>query len=126
MLLKIIPTGLLQRYLSEVPKGLQEAFDSLEDAELSTPDYSFYTSVASVYSSKIEGEEIDLDSYIKHKRDGIPFNPNYIQKIDDLYLANTFAQTNNLNQSNIKEVHKLLANNLLSKTWQGRYRSQNM
>lgn len=126
MLLKIIPTKLLKQYLREVPNGLQEALVSLKDAELSTPDFSFYTSVASVYSSKIEGEEIDLDSYIKHKRDGISFQPDYTRKIDDLYLAYTYAQTNKLNESNITEAHKLLANNLLSKTWQGKFRSQNM
>ncbi len=126
MQLKIIPTELLEQYLQAMPKGLQEAFDSLEDAEISTPDFSFYISVASVFSSKIEGEEIDLDSYIKHKRDGITFNPDYTKKIDDLYLAYTFAHANQLNESNIKEAHKLLANNLLSKSWQGRYRSQNM
>lgn len=126
MHLKILPTELLQQYLQKVPDGLQEAFDSLKDAEISTPDFSFYTSVASVFSSKIEGEEIDLDSYIKHKRDGISFQPDYTRKIDDLYEAYSFAQTNSLNESNIKEVHKLLANNLLSKTWQGRFRSQNM
>ncbi|WP_315823448.1 hypothetical protein [Paraflavitalea speifideaquila] len=51
----------------------------------------FYTSVASVYSSKIEGESIELDSYIKHKRFHIEFQPDYTCKIDDLYLAYQFA-----------------------------------
>lgn len=60
--LQIIPTDLLESYLEQVPKTLQASFDALEDAEISTDSFSFYTSVSSVFSSKIEGEDIELDS----------------------------------------------------------------
>ena len=126
MELQIIPTNLLTNYLSNIPVDLQKAFDSLQDAELSTPDFSFYTSVASVFSSKIEGENIDLDSYIKHKRDGIPFKPDYTKKIDDLYYAYMFAQENTLNEDNVKKAHKTLSRHILTNAWQGKYRAQNM
>lgn len=55
--LQIVPNTLLATYLERVPKGLQAAFDALQDAEISTPDFSFYTSVSSVFSSKIEREK---------------------------------------------------------------------
>ncbi|MET4080379.1 Fic family protein [Pedobacter sp. UYP30] len=119
-------TDLLSEYLLAVAKNLQCAFDQLYEAELSTPKFSFYTSVAAVFSSKIEGEKIELDSYIKHKRDGIPFLPDYTKKIDDLYYAYIFAQQSELNENNVKEAHKLLSKHLVSATWQGKYRSQNM
>ena len=67
-----------------MPKNLQANFNALHEAEISTSTFSFYTSVASVFSSKIEGEEIELDSYIKHKKFGIEFLPDYTKKIDDL------------------------------------------
>jgi Fic family protein len=124
--LKIIPTDLLAAYLEQVPKGLQTAFDALHDAEISTENFSFYTSVSSVFSSKIEGEEIELDSYIKHKKFGIEFLPDYTQKINDLYNAYTFAGTNALNAQNIAEAHKLLSKHILPKTRQGKFRNQNM
>ncbi len=41
---------------------------------------------------KIEGEEIELDSYIKHKNFGIKFLADYTKKIDDLYNAYQFAK----------------------------------
>lgn len=126
MALHIIQTDLLEQYLQEVPKGLQHAFDGLKDAELSTPHFNFYTSVASVFSSKIEGETIELDSYIKHKRDGIAFQPDYTKKIDDLYNTYLFAQQNPLNENTVKEAHKLLSKHLVATAWQGRYRIQNM
>ncbi len=126
MELKIIHNTLLERYLEVLPKGLQTAFDALTDAELSTPNFSFYTSVASVFSSKIEGENIELDSYIKHKRDGISFQPDYTKKIDDLYEAYVFAQNNKLTEENVKAVHKLLSKHIVATAWQGKYRHQNM
>lgn len=65
--LQIVPTHLIEEYKKVVSaNALLTSFNQLEDAELSTKEFSFYTSVASVYSSKIEGETIELDSYIKH------------------------------------------------------------
>jgi hypothetical protein len=61
--LPILSNDLLPDYLEKVSNGLKEAFDALKDAEISTDAFSFYTSVASVFSSKIEGEAIELDSY---------------------------------------------------------------
>jgi Fic family protein len=123
---KIIPTSLLPVYRESAPANLEVLFEALQDAELSSDTFSFYTSVASVFSSKIEGEEIELDSYIKHKKFGVQFQPDYTKKIDDLYNAYTFAKTNKLNKANISKAHKLLAQNILAQEMQGKLRQQNM
>lgn len=124
--LQIIPTNLLETYLKQVPKTLQTSFNALEDAEISTDTFSFYVSVSSVYSSKIEGETIELDSYIKYKKFGIEFLPDYTKKIDDLYNAYIFAKNNELNKENISEAHKLLSKHIVATNWQGKFRNQNM
>lgn len=124
--LQIIPFDLLSDYLERVPNGLQAAFEALQDAEISTDTFSFYTSASSVFSSKIEGEDIELDSYIKHKKFGVEFLPDYTQKIDDLYDAYAFAQTNELNEKNIAEAHKLLSKHIVANNWQGKFRNHNM
>lgn len=126
MELQIIYSELIEQYLKQIPNGLEKEFRELKDAELSTPSFSFYTSVASVFSSKIEGENIEIDSYIKHKRDGFSFQPDYTKKIDDLYNAYLFAQQNPLNETNVKEAQKLASNNIVDQLWQGKYRMQNM
>lgn len=126
MKLEIIPASLLSAYLEHVPRNLQAHFDALHDAEISTDTFSFYTSVASVYSSKIEGEDIELDSYIKHKAMGMEFKPDYTKKTDDLYNAYTFAKQHTLNQQNICKVHALLAANFVEESKLGKYRSHNM
>lgn len=120
--MKIISKILLEDYKKNFPKGLEDLFDSLHDAEISNDSFSFYTSVASVFSSKIEGEEIELDSYVKHKRFGIEFLPDYTKKIDDLYNAYSFAKINSLNKENIAEAHKLLAKHIVLKQLQGKHR----
>ena len=124
--LQIIPTNLLEEYLNQVPSTLQEIFDTLKDAEISTVNFNFYVSVSSVFSSKIEGEIIDLDSYVKHKKFGIEFLPDYTKKIDDLYNAYIYGKNNALNPDNVSLAHKLLSKHLVATNWQGKFRNQNM
>ncbi len=124
--LNIIPITLLEAYKHQVGDDLDALFDQLKDAEISTGTFSFYTSVSSVFSSKIEGEDIELDSYIKHKKFGIEFLPDYTRKIDDLYNAYLFAQGNPLNKKNIVKAHQLLSKHILAKAYQGKIRAHNM
>ena len=123
--LQIIKTDLLPAYLEAVGE-LHLKFEALHDAEISTDTFSFYTSVASVFSSKIEGEDIELDSYIKHKGMGMEFQPDYTRKIDDLYDAYLFAQQNLLTPENVAQAHKLLSRNIVKTSQQGKLRTQNM
>jgi Fic family protein len=126
MELMIFKTELLPEYLRFVPGDMKKSFEALHDAELSTTTFSFYTSVSSVYSSKIEGEPIELDSYVKYKRFGIEFQPDYTKKIDDLYNAYQYAQENALDERTVTEMHKLLGKHILPETSLGKFRSQNM
>ncbi len=123
---KILPVDLLARYCQEVDERQLLHYKNLKDSELSIKNFSFYTSVSAVFSSKIEGEDIELDSYIKHKRFGIQFKPDYTRKIDDLYNAYLFAQKNPINEVNIGQAHQLLTKNILPKNRQGKIRASMM
>jgi Fic family protein len=122
----ILPTGLLEEYLQLFDPGLQQKFSALIDSELSASDFSFYTSVSAVFSSKIEGEDIELDSFIKHKKWGVAFLPDHTQKIDDLYDAYQYAQQSHLNELNIANVHSLLSKHILQEFRRGKIRTVNM
>ncbi len=124
--LNIIPNSLLQQYVDTFHLSIKQDFENLNDSELSIDTFSFYTSVSAVFSSKIEGEPIELDSYIKHKRFDVEYLPDYTRKIDDLYDAYLFAQKNVLNQKNIELVHSQLTKHFLKKTKQGKVRVSNM
>lgn len=124
--LQIIPSNLLFNYCKSVPEDLKLSFDSLKDADLSSENFDFYISVSSVFSSKIEGEQIELDSYVKHKKFGVEFSPDYTKKIDDLYNAYVFAKENEINLENLSKAHQLLSKHLVADNWHGKYRKQNM
>ncbi|CAN5176653.1 hypothetical protein BH09BAC1_BH09BAC1_25850 [soil metagenome] len=123
--LRILPTTLLDHYKAAVQVGLLEAHAQLQDSELSVDAFSFYTSVSAVYS-KIEGESIELDSYVKHKRFGIEYLPDYTQKIDDLYNAYQFAKTTTCNKGNVTLAHAILTKHILPEQQQGMIRTSNM
>lgn len=124
--LHIIPADLLKQYKFHLDNHVQENFDGLHDSELSMDTFSFYTSVSAVFSSKIEGENIDLDSYIKHKRFAAHFSPDYTRKIDDLYGAYLYAGQHKLNGPNLFKALALLTNHILHKARQGKIRTGNM
>lgn len=124
--LKILPTALLAPYCEKVSANLLQKYLHLEDSQLSIDTFSFYTSVSAVFSSKIEGEDIELDSYVKHKRFGIEYLPDYTKKIDDLYNAYQFAKQEKCNAKNILRAHNTLTVHILPESRRGRIRKGNM
>lgn len=124
--LQILPTALLKEYEEALPKDLHEKIAALHDAEISTDSFSFYTSVSVMASSKIEGEQMEVDSYIKHKMLNIEYLEDLVQKPNDLYQAYIMAQQNELNKTNFLNAHKILATHLLAKNKQAVCRKSNM
>ncbi len=124
--IKILPTNYLEKYkkkLSDTPDNLLR---NMEKKKIQVDYFQFYNSVSSVYSSKIEGEDIDFDSFFKHKFMNIKFKPDYTKKADDLYSAYEFILKNKLSGQNIINVHKIISNNLLPKDQQGFIRNNPM
>jgi Fic family protein len=124
--LKIISTNLFEEYISQVDKNLSSYLYSLSNSESSTHNFNFYTSVSAIASSKIESETLDIDSYVKHKLLNIEYQPNLLEKPNDLYNAYVFAQNNNLTSENFLMVHRILTKHLLPENKQGTYRKSNM
>jgi len=123
---EILSTELLEEYCKKISDTFLQKYQRLEESELSIDTFSFYTSVSAVFSSKIEGENIELDSYVKHKRFGIEFLPDYTRKIDDLYNAYQFAKTSACNAENISNIQKILTQHILPESRQGKIRTGNM
>ena len=125
--LQIIPVGLLEDYkLTIVNCQLSIKFDALKDAEISTDSFSFYTSVSAIASSRIEGEPMEVDSYVKHKMLNIKYLPDLVQKPNDLYNTYLYAQKKSLTKIHFLKAHALLATHLLPKSKQGVCRKVNM
>jgi Fic family protein len=124
--MKIIPEILLEDYKKNFPQGLEDKFHALHDAEISNESFSFYTSVSVMASSKIEGEALEIDSYVKHKMLNIEYLNDLVEKPNDLYKAYIFAQKNKLTLNNFFKAHEIISEHLLPEIKRGVYRNSNM
>jgi len=117
--LEIVSNDLLTEFKGKID------FNPLENLKLKSEEkipfdyFSFYNSVSSVYSSKIEGENIEADSYMKHKFLNVRYEGDYTKKADDLFEAYEFSQNKKLNKKNVLKAHKILSQNLLSANQRG-------
>lgn len=101
-------------------------FSALEQIKLEPHSFTFYTSVSVMSSSKIEGEPMEVDSYVKHKMLDIEYLPELTEKPNDLYQAYIFANENSLNQTNFVKAHQLISAHLLPNIQQGAIRKTEM
>ena len=123
---KILTDKLLDDYTKAVRESPLDKINNIKKLEIPVDYFQFYKSVSSVYSSKIEGEDIDFDSYFKHKFLKVKFKPDYTRKADDLYSAYDFIDSNTLTLENVQKTHSILSKNLLPKSQQGLIRNNPM
>lgn len=103
---------------NQIP-GLIARFDFSGDK--STFDY--LTKASAVYSSNIEGNSVDLNSYMNYELSKEKFKVGKeVEEIEQLIKAYEFAQTNPLDETNFLHTHKILSKTLLIKSKQGKYR----
>jgi len=126
MTLQILSDHLLDQFKTEFSTRLDDVIDSLDKIETPVDYFRFYNAISSVYSSKIEGEEIDFDSYFKHKFLNVNYHPDYTRKSDDLFNAYEFIFKYTVNLKNLKSSHAILTSNLLPASHQGFIRTNPM
>jgi Fic family protein len=126
MNLQILSEHLLEEFKAVFLNSLDLIIDGLDKLETPVDYFRFYNSISTVYSSKIEGEEIDFDSYFKYKFLNVDFQPDYTKKSDDLFKAYEFIFKNKLTFENLKSAHSILSANLLPVSQQGFIRTNPM
>ncbi len=109
----------MKRIGNEISR-LIENFDFSED----NGDFEYLTKASAVYSSNIEGNSIDLNSFMNYELSKEKFKPGKeIEEIENLVKAYKFAQQNKLNETNLLACHKILSETLLIKSKKGKYRT---
>ena len=111
--MKIISDILLDQFRAEINFSPVDIMNGLADEEIALDYFDFNNSVSSVYSSRIEGEKIELDSYLKHRFQNVEFLPDLTKTVDDLFNAYVFIKDQPLNRKNIFEAHGILSANIL-------------
>ena len=124
--LKIIYEDLKEEFIQLVDFEPISLLGEKRQEQLPVDYFQFYNSVSSVYSSKIEGENIDFDSFFKHKFMKVPYQPDYTKRSDDLYSAYEFILKHPLIPKNIFKSHEILSRHLLPKDQRGKIRNNPM
>lgn len=125
-IMKILRHTYFEQYKQQLQVDLGNSLNEVKEIELTQKTFTFYTSVAVISSSRIEGEKMELDSYVKHKMQNIEYLPGLLEKPNDLFQAYLFARDNKLNKENFLQSHVLLSKHLLPEKWRGIYRKNEM
>ena len=122
----MINDRLKSAFLSHVDFDLQERLREKASEQLPVDYFAFYNSVSSVYSSKIEGENIDFDSFFKHKFLNVEYNPDYTKRSEDLFNAYEYILQHDFTPNRIATAHSLISQHLLPPPQQGKVRNNPM
>jgi len=114
----------LNQYQNLIGNQIDKLVELFDFAERRT-DLGYKTQASAVYSSNIEGNSIDLNSYMNYKLSQEKFKPQKeIQEIENLVVAYEYGQSNPLTEKNFLQCHKIFAKTLVIKSKQGKYRDE--
>lgn len=113
-------------YISLLDVDIKTFVGEIKEKEWTVENFRFYTAVSVMSSSKIEGETLEIDSYLKHKLQNIEYLPNLTEKPNDLFEAYEFARNNTLTTTNIFKAHTIATTHLLPPSQRGLLRKGNM
>lgn len=122
--LAILKTDYLPLYRLQQRYTLDKHTKKLTERTLNFDDFRFYLTAAAVYSSQIEGNHIDLDSYMKYNESGMNTQGKSFLEIKDLIDAYQFAAKNTLTAQNVLAAHALLSARFLDEIWRGNIRTE--
>jgi Fic family protein len=123
---KLLNKNLLSTYASLLEIDLANSFALFQKREWTPENFKFATAVSVMSSSRIEGESLEVDSYVKHKVLNIEYLPNLTEKPNDLYVAYEFARDHELSLAHFLQAHRLATQNLLPEAHRGTVRKGNM
>jgi Fic family protein len=85
--------------------------------------FDYLTKASAVYSSNIEGNSIDLNSFMNYELSKEKFKiGKEIEEIENLIKAYEYAQKNRLTEANLLNCHEIFSETLLIKSKRGKYR----
>lgn len=113
-------------YLSLIDVNIQKCFNDLQETEWNLANFKYFTAVSVMSSSRIEGEQLEIDRYVKHKVLNVEYLPNLTEKPNDLYKAYEFARDHKLTIENLSEAHAIATIHLLPEAQRGNIRTGNM
>lgn len=120
--MKLLSDRHKEAFLGSIDFDVEGKFSSLTKKEA---DFEYLQEVSAVYSSNIEGNPMDVNSFMNSKTPSGP-KPKEFREIVDLKNAYEFAQKNSLVEENLLKTHEILAKLFVSKGNCGVYRQDSV
>jgi Fic family protein len=121
--LQLVSSEYLEAYSLQCTVDWQEASRKLQaKAVFSVEDFEYYLLASSLYSSKIEGNTLDVNSFFRNRDQKGIFKKKEVQEIENLAEAYKFASENTLNKSNFLKTHGILSKTFLPARQRGKVR----
>ncbi|NQU54768.1 MAG: Fic family protein [Bacteroidetes bacterium] len=120
--MKITERKYFAEYLKSIGNRIPELIKNFDFSE-SKGGFEYLTKASAVYSSNIEGNSVDLNSFMNYELSKEKFKSGKeIEEIENLIKAYEYAQKNKLTETNLLTCHKVLSETLLIKSKRGKYR----
>lgn len=120
--MKITDKSYLEAYLQSIGNKIPALIQNYDFSE-EKGGFDYLTKSSAVYSSNIEGNSVDLNSFMNYELSKEKFKVGReVEEIEDLIEAYEFAQKNRLNQQNLLHCHKIFSETFLIKSKRGKYR----
>ncbi len=120
--MRITDKKYFDKYLIQIGNEIPDLIKKYDFSE-SSGGFDYLTKASAVYSSNIEGNSIDLNSFMNYELSKDKFKVGKeIEEIENLINAYKLAQKNKLTETNFLECHKVLSETLLIKSKRGKYR----
>lgn len=120
--MRITDKKYFEEYLTQTGNEIPELINKFDFSEKSG-GFNYLTKASAVYSSNIEGNSIDLNSFMNYELNKVKFKVGKeIEEIENLIDAYVFAQKNGLTETNLLKCHKIFSETLLIKSKRGNYR----
>lgn len=121
----LIKSDYIDFYKKKQPITLVKHFNKVKELPFNNDTFNYSLSMASVFSSMIEGNNIDFDSYLKYSTSGMNTKSKSFKEIEDLINAYQFANKSELNLSNFLKAHSILSKTLISESkYRGKIRDK--
>lgn len=112
------------KYNTKIGNQIEYIIDNFDFSD-KRGNFEYLTKSSAIYSSNIEGNSIDLNSFMNYEMNKDKFKVGKeIEEIEDLISAYDFAQNNKLTEDKMLQCHKILSETLLIKSKRGNYRSE--
>ena len=111
-----------EKYLTQIGNEVPNLIENYDFSE-NSGGFEYLTKASAVYSSNIEGNSIDLNTFMNYELNKDIFKTGKeIEEIENLIESYEFAQKNKLTGQNLLTCHRALSKTLLIKSKRGKYR----